>query len=78
MKKNIYLFIYVFITLYTNIPRNKKDVCDIIDFVFKKRVRNKIAFSDTSVYSTTKGEKRFFTIELLKTTTVTTMFFHNW
>ena len=40
---------------------------DIIDFVFKGSIRNKIGFSEKSVYWTSRGvDKRFFTKDSLK------------
>ena len=60
-----------FSTLYTKIPHDLliEVLNDIIDFVFKGSVRNRIGFSSKSVYWTTKGvEKRFFTKDSLKAT----------
>ena len=60
---------YDFSTLYTKIPHNLLvDVLnEIIDFVFKGSVRNKIGFSINSVYWTNKGVgKHFFTKQSLK------------
>ena len=58
-----------FSTLYTKIPHNLlvKVLNEIIDFVFKGSIRNKIGFTTKSVYWTNKGVgKRFFTRESLK------------
>ena len=60
-----------FSTLYTKIPHDFliQVLCEIIDFVFKGSVRNRIGFSEKSVYWTNKGvDKRFFTKASLKAT----------
>ena len=60
-----------FSTLYTKIPHDLliQVLCEIIDFVFKGSVRNRIGFSEKSVYWTNKGvDKRFFTKVSLKAT----------
>ena len=52
-----------FSTLYTKIPHNQliTILSDIIDFIFKGSVRNRIGFSEKSIYWTNKGVgKRFF------------------
>ena len=57
-----------FSTLYTTIPHNKLiDVLsEIIEFVFKSNIRNRIGFSPSSVYWTSKGvDKRYFTKQRL-------------
>ena len=59
-----------FSTLYTKIPHDLliEVLFEIIDFIFKGSVRNRIGFSNKSVYWTTKGvDKGFFTKETLKT-----------
>ena len=58
-----------FSTLYTKIPHNQliTNLSDIIDFIFKGSVRNRIGFSEKSIYWTNKGVgKRFFTKDTLK------------
>ena len=58
-----------FSTLYTKIPHDLliQVLCEIIDFVFKGSVSNRIGFSEKSVYWTNKGvDKRFFTKANLK------------
>ena len=53
-----------FSTLYTTIPHDLliKVLSEIIDFVFSSSQRNRIGFSASSVYWTSKGkDKRFFT-----------------
>ena len=60
-----------FSTLYTKIPHDLliQVLCEIIDFVFKGNVKNRIGFSEKSVYWTNKGvDKRFFTKASLKAT----------
>lgn len=57
-----------FSTLYTTLPHNMLvDVLkDMISFVFKASTRNKLGFSDHSLYWTSKGkERRFFTEQSL-------------
>ena len=46
-----------FSTLYTTLPHDLliQVVSELIDFVFKSKVRKKIGFSETSVYWTSKG-----------------------
>ena len=58
-----------FSTLYTKLPHKLLiEVLDnIIDFVFKSSTRNRIGFSKSSVYWTSKGiHNRYFTKETLK------------
>ena len=53
-----------FSTLYTTIPHNllAKVLFEIVQFVFKSKVRSRLGFSNTSIYWTSKGcGKRFFT-----------------
>ena len=60
---------YDFSTLYTKIPHDLliQILCEIIDFIFKGSMRNRIGFSEKSVYWTSKGvDKRFFTKDSLK------------
>ena len=62
-----------FSTLYTKIPHDLliQVLSEVIDFVFKGSVRNRIGFSEKSVYWTNKGvDKRFFTKDTLKAAVV--------
>ena len=57
-----------FSTLYTTLPHHLliKVLTEIIEFVFKGSIRNKIGFSQFSIYWTSKGtDKRFFTKQSL-------------
>ena len=67
--KNISTF--DFSTLYTTLPHNllTQVLNELIGFVFKSSIRNKIGFSESSVYWTSKGvSNRFFTQQTLKDT----------
>ena len=60
-----------FSTLYTTIPHDLlvEVLSEMIDFVFRSSCRNRIGFSTSSIYWTSKGkDKRFFTKESLKNT----------
>ena len=57
-----------FSTLYTTIPHDLliKVLSEIITFVFKSSIRNRIGFSPSSIYWTSKGmDKRYFTKQSL-------------
>ena len=67
--KNISTF--DFSTLYTTLPHNLliEVLNDLIGFVFKSKIKEKLGFSESSVYFTSKGVgNRFFTQDTLKET----------